>query len=821
MKGYIVKGTGLKTVLLSLLVFFTLSTLAFAAPEVNVMPDGRNTISIPKGAYTWVGNPLTIWGNVVWDASTTGTYEWDIDNDGTAEYTGTVTNAKDIACVHTYTAAGPYEARLTVTDGNGESDSAVVRLTVLPAVQKYARVNLAIERGLKWLYLRQFANGAIYYYNSNQSAGAETAAAVLAFENKGHKPCTADQDGDLDVDAADRALWERDHIFAATVHKGLDYAISTLTARSVAAGYDSNANGVYIADNYNPHSSGRGPYKIGMYMMALVGAGDAASGAPELVATTGPANVNGKTYRIIVEDMVDYCDYAQYHGAYGSYGVLGGWRYGPNNWPDNSACQWPAIGMEAAESGWGVSIRQVIKDTNFNWIDYSQFFTGYESNAVYGALGYTGRGTGAARTASGICQLSFQGQPKDHPRILAAAQRMNLDRGTGNYYAMYALAKGARISKIDTDSDGIGDTYSEIELMNGWDWYETYSDYLISAQQGGGNWPNYYGITFSTAWAVEILTKNVFIYRPIAEITATPNPVPANVPTTFDISGSYHQDPQKLIASWTIDADGDGTDDLSGNFPPTAPITYAYPDTGADYTVTVRLVVTDNDGEVGEALLDVDVTSGNVAPVALTGGPYNGPVGQAITFDGSASYDPNEGQGIPGDHIVSWEWDLDGDGQYDDATGEVVQHTWNAPYQGIIGLRVTDDMGLTGTSQSQATIDQVFVVDLWPENYVHVSRTRISRYVYEYEYRFDMTNRGNGDADNVQCTLDTVPPQITVINDQVTFGTVAAGATVTSVDTFAFQEDRRYPVADFQIRWRLEYDDPDGNHVTFLDFPLR
>jgi len=817
MKSFL-KGPSLRRwlFLTILMLTFGLSS-AIAAPEVNVMPDGDTD----ETAYAWAGNPLTIWGNV---RGGTGpfTYEWDIDDDGTADYWGSVTNINDISCSHSYAVSGLKEAVLTVTDTSDSSiDSAVVRIKVLPSVTDAAKIELAIERGLKWLYLKQGSNGSIYSYNYFSSAGAETAAAVLAFENRNHKPCTQDLNSDLVVDAADRALWEKDNIYAQTVHKGLDYAISTLTTIGLTGGnavYDNNPagkNGVAIADNYGPTGANRGPYKIGSYMMALVGAGTLASGAPDLIATTGPAGVNGKTYRVIVEDMVDYCDYSQYHSTYG------GWRYGPNYFPDNSACQWPAIGMEAAEFGWGVPIRQVIKDTNFNWINYSQYFTGYESSSSYGACGYTGKGTGAARTAAGMCQLSFQGKINTHARILAAAKRMNLDRGTGNTYNMYALAKAARIAKVDTNSDGIGDKYSEIEQMNGWDWYKTYSDWLIGAQRSDGSWYVTYHYVFSTAWAVEILTKNVFTLRPIANIVAIPDTTPALSPVDFDISGSFHQDGARVLTNWEIDVENDGIFDLSGAFPVTAPIPFAagYADTGVDYSVTVKLRVTDDLGDIGEKLITVNVTSGNVAPIADPGGPYNGTVGAPITFDGSASYDPNEGQGITGDHIVSWEWDLDGDGQFDDATGEIITNTWTAPYSGHIGLKVTDDAGLTGIS---TTYTQVFVVDLWPENYVLVSRTRVSRFAYEYEYKFDMRNNGNGDAFNVECTIDSVPAQITLIDDHVDFGTIAGGAFVTSGDTFKFRQDRRYPVAAFQIRWKLEYDDAatGGNHVTFLDFPL-
>ncbi|MEW6521694.1 MAG: PKD domain-containing protein [Thermodesulfobacteriota bacterium] len=820
------KARGFFITLCAFLWVFLMCSAAAAAPQVNVMPDGYKASDTDYG-YTWVGNALSIWGNVKWDGSATGTYTWDINNDGVADYSGTVTNAKDIAIAHTYAAAGVYDAKLTVTDGIGASDSAMVRIRVLPVMTKNARIELAIERGLKWLYLRQIALGgaAIYYVNSYSSAGAETGAAVLAFENRGHKPCTQDLNSDGVVNAVDRALWEKDHIYAETVHKGLDYMISTLVPVGIGAepagNPDTNGNAIGIRDA----NRDRSVYKIGMYMMALVGAGDVASGAPDLVTTTGPTNVIGRTYRDIVQDMIDWCAYGQNDPATGSY--RGGWRYTDEyGSSDNSACQWPAIGMEAAEVVWGCTVPAFVKIENAYWTTYSQ-----DVNGRFGYTSATAQGTGgyAACTGSGICELCFQGKVKNDSRIVLAGNYLRLNpsqRGTGNIYYMYAVTKGARIAKIDTNSDGIGDTYSEIETLGsapGWDWYDEYSTWLIDNQNAAGWWYtwSYTQYVLDTAWAVEILTRNVFELRPVANIVAIPNPTPANSPIGFDISASSHQDTAKFLVSWRIDVDNDGTFDLSGNFPVADPVAFVgYADRGFDYSVTARLEVTDNVGDIGEDTVSIEVTSGNVPPVAVPGGPYNGAVGQPITFDGSASYDPNEGQGIPGDHIVSWEWDLDGDGQYDDASGQVVQKTWDAPYQGQIGLKVTDDAGLSSTASADV-YTEVFVVDLWPENYVLVRRTRINIYVYEYEYRFDMRNRGNADADNVECTIDSVPPQITVMVDHVTFGTVPAGEVITSGDTFILREDRRYPVSDLQIRWELEYDDQDGNHVRYIDFPLR
>lgn len=87
----------------------------------------------------------------------------------------------------------------------------------------------------------------------------------------------------------------------------------------------------------------------------------------------------------------------------------------------------------------------------------------------------------------------------------------------------------------------------------------------------------------------------------------------------------------------------------------------------------------------------------NQPPVANAGGPYVGNEGSPITFDGSGSSDPDG-------TIVSYEWDLDGDGLYDDATGVNPSYTWGDDYFGSIGLKVTDNGGLTATATTTVNV---------------------------------------------------------------------------------------------------------------------
>lgn len=91
----------------------------------------------------------------------------------------------------------------------------------------------------------------------------------------------------------------------------------------------------------------------------------------------------------------------------------------------------------------------------------------------------------------------------------------------------------------------------------------------------------------------------------------------------------------------------------------------------------------------------------NNPPIADADGPYTGQLGQSITLDGSGSFDPD-----PNDSIISYEWDLDNDGQYNDATG--TNPSFNCAAVGLhtIGLRVTDTHGVADTDASTVEVQE-------------------------------------------------------------------------------------------------------------------
>jgi len=69
-------------------------------------------------------------------------------------------------------------------------------------------------------------------------------------------------------------------------------------------------------------------------------------------------------------------------------------------------------------------------------------------------------------------------------------------------------------------------------------------------------------------------------------------------------------------------------------------------------------------------------------------------------FDASASYDDD-----PSRTLVSWEWDVDDDGEFDDASGEFT--SWIFPVAGVfsIGLKVTNDLGSSGTTTGEVIVE--------------------------------------------------------------------------------------------------------------------
>jgi PKD repeat protein len=167
---------------------------------------------------------------------------------------------------------------------------------------------------------------------------------------------------------------------------------------------------------------------------------------------------------------------------------------------------------------------------------------------------------------------------------------------------------------------------------------------------------------------------------PTAAVSCSPETVQPNQATTC--SGSGSGDPPVTFA-W--DTDGDGFDDGTG-----ASQQFSFPTPGSR---TIRLRVTDADGEIADAEDTVRVNAPPTASVSCT--PETVRPNEATTCSASAS-DPDGGP-------ISYAWDIDGDG-FDDGSDATEQFSFPSPGIRTIRVRVTDADGGTATAEDTVTV---------------------------------------------------------------------------------------------------------------------
>jgi len=95
---------------------------------------------------------------------------------------------------------------------------------------------------------------------------------------------------------------------------------------------------------------------------------------------------------------------------------------------------------------------------------------------------------------------------------------------------------------------------------------------------------------------------------------------------------------------------------------------------------------------LGGTIRRITYTAGNTSPTAVAiATPTSGPAPLTVTFDASGSSDPDVGDSL------TYAWDLDGDGQFDDSTAANPTYTYVAAGTYTAGLTVTDNHGAFGT----------------------------------------------------------------------------------------------------------------------------
>ena len=174
---------------------------------------------------------------------------------------------------------------------------------------------------------------------------------------------------------------------------------------------------------------------------------------------------------------------------------------------------------------------------------------------------------------------------------------------------------------------------------------------------------------------------------PIASFMLAPATAGVGETVTF---ASTSRDPDGVIQShaWDLDADGNFDDGTQS----TARRSFRSP--GAHL---VQLEVTDNGGDSAVAKAFVTVVANRPPIAAFSYEPTQPVAGQPIVFS-SRSSDPDGS-------LAGLEWDLDGDGQFDDAAGGIVQAAYPAAGSYTVSLRATDDKGRSSVAfQSVAVL---------------------------------------------------------------------------------------------------------------------
>jgi PKD repeat protein len=91
-------------------------------------------------------------------------------------------------------------------------------------------------------------------------------------------------------------------------------------------------------------------------------------------------------------------------------------------------------------------------------------------------------------------------------------------------------------------------------------------------------------------------------------------------------------------------------------------------------------------------------TSNRTPTAVAAASPTSGPAPLTVSFDATGSSDPD------GD-ALSYAWDFDNDGQYDDSTAAQPSHTFTGSGNVMVGLRVSDGRGASDTDSIVISVD--------------------------------------------------------------------------------------------------------------------
>jgi hypothetical protein len=466
----------------SFVAFALLTSVAHASAATVMMPD---RIALKS-------TPVVVWGNTHQANGTAFSLDC---GDGEALVSGTVGDRSYISRSCTYTVVGTFTATLTVGAETATAKVSAVDPVAMTAFDlRSARINMAIEDGLRFLYFSQINRAANFDSNktswrtaSNESfTNSFSALATLAIQNHGHS-VTADPAKD---------------IFQPVVQRGLNSIFDKLVTRDLTpcdethgTSHDNPCVGVpapaNIALSNTPDS--RDGYATPI-LAAAVAAATNASPTRTVDAGLGSANagfVVGRTYSEILQRIVNSVSWGQSDSGLGE----GGWYYNlqAGSLSDGSTMGWSMLGL--IDSGAAGAIVPAFVKSEFTKVLTHQLLAS-------GSMAYQATGPdqgNVAKAGIGLQGLAFSGATTADPRTMAdiayltrnwnsttdsqdfvcsGGSPTNTNKGCG--YAMFNIFKGLKLLGVTT-LPGIGRPAGPGPIAAD-DWYADYVDNLLANQ---------------------------------------------------------------------------------------------------------------------------------------------------------------------------------------------------------------------------------------------------------------------------------------------------------------------------------------------------
>jgi PKD repeat protein len=250
----------------------------------------------------------------------------------------------------------------------------------------------------------------------------------------------------------------------------------------------------------------------------------------------------------------------------------------------------------------------------------------------------------------------------------------------------------------------------------------------------------------ASAQATVVLVVGSANNAPNAAFSYTPPTPDVGDWIRFDASSSSDSDGSIVSYQWSF---GDGSPTMTGQ------IVYHQFTSLGSYPVT--LTVTDDDGASDSASQTVDVGMAGLAPVAsFTYSPLSPIVGQTVTFNATSSFDPDG-------TIVSYLWDLNGDG-VTDTSGSTGTVTYASSGVVMVRLEVVDNDGLSSIATQPITISPISGpsgsppmgtnpgIYVWGTDSWHVTVNAGAGWTTPRAYRIEL--RTDGTFQNVNDTFD-------------------------------------------------------------------